>query len=157
MAGLSAGIALWRRLASGDVEVLLGHMGGPFWAKKDHGAWTIPKGLVEPGEQPIDAARREFGEELGVSLPPGELVPLGEFQQSKKVVIAWSLELVDHDAIDLDAVVSNTFEIEWPPRSGRTQRFPEIDRAAWFDMATARSKVSNGAVGLIDALVASLS
>lgn len=149
---LSAGIVLWRRTGDGP-EVLLGHMGGPFWGHKDDGAWSIPKGLVDPGETPIDAARREFTEELGVRLPPGELVPLGEIQQSsRKRVVAWSLEVHDEHAIDLDAVRSNTFETEWPPKSGRIQSFPEIDRANWFDLVTARTKMVSGQSQLLDVL-----
>ena len=128
-------------------------MGGPYWSRKDEGAWSIPKGLPEPDEAEIDAARREFAEELGVVLPPGELVPLDEIRQSsKKVVVAWALELVAPHELDLDAVESNTFEMEWPPRSGRLQTFPEIDRAAWFDLATARTKIVKGQVQLLDRL-----
>ena len=157
MTELSAGIVLWRRIGNeadrADVEVLLGHMGGPFWARKDDGAWSIPKGLPDPDESPIDAARREFNEELGLPVPPGDLVDLGEFRQSsKKTVTAWALELKSLHSLDLGAVVSNTFDIEWPPRSGRVQSFPEIDRAAWFDLATARRIVVTGQDAVFDLL-----
>ena len=153
MSALSAGIVVWRRAAEVDVEVLLGHMGGPFWSRKDDGAWSIPKGLPEAGEAPVDAARREFAEELGLALPRGELIALGEFRQSsKKTVVAWAVELAPGDVIDLDAVVSNTFEMEWPPRSGRQREFPEIDRAAWFDLDTARKKVVTGQAVVFDLL-----
>ncbi len=161
----SAGIVLWRRAPTGRpepvrgaaIEVLLGHMGGPFWSRKDDGAWSIAKGLPDPGEAAIDAARREFSEEFGAPVPPGELVDLGEFRQSsKKTVTAWALELVDADVIDLNAVVSNTFEIEWPPKSGRTQSFPEIDRIAWFDLDTARRKVVGGQAAVFDLLLGAI-
>lgn len=136
----SAGIVLYRRSAGG-VEVLLGHMGGPFWARKDAGAWSIPKGECEPDEDAVTAARREFQEELGLPVPEGELVELGEVKQSGgKVVAAWAL------AGDLDPalVVPGTFEMEWPPRSGKLKEFPEIDRAEWFDLATASEKIVGG-------------
>lgn len=130
-------------------------MGGPFWERKDDGAWSIPKGLPDPGESEIDAARREFTEELGLALPPGDLVELGEFRQSsKKTVVAWAIELPADQELDLSAVVSNTFETEWPPRSGRMRTFPEIDRAAWFDLDTARRKVVGGQAAVLDRLAA---
>ncbi|WP_019143606.1 NUDIX domain-containing protein [Aeromicrobium massiliense] len=127
MAVLSAGLVLYRRTSAGDVELLIAHMGGPFWARKDEGAWSFPKGVVEPGEKPLDAARRELTEELGVPAPPGPFVPLGEVRQSGKTVVAWAVE-ADLDPAD---VVPGTFELEWPPRSGRTEAFPEVDRVAW--------------------------
>ena len=133
----SAGILLYR-LRGSDPEVLLGHMGGPFWGKKDAGAWSIPKGEHGPDEDPLAVARREFEEELGSPVPAGDLVPLGAVRvTSAKVLTVWALEG------DLDATTtrSNTFELEWPPRSGRTQAFPEVDRAAWFDLDTARRKI----------------
>ncbi|TCI97735.1 NUDIX domain-containing protein [Aeromicrobium sp. IC_218] len=123
---LSAGLVLHRR-TSGGVELLVAHMGGPFWARKDEGAWSFPKGVVEPGEEPLDAARRELTEELGVPAPEGPFVPLGEVRQSGKTVVAWAVEA----DLDPDDVVPGTFEMEWPPRSGRTQAFPEVDRVAW--------------------------
>ena len=145
---LSAGTILYRVGESG-VEVLRGHMGGPFWARKDDGAWSIPKGEYGDGEEPRAAAVREFNEEMGAPLPKGELVDLGAFKQSSaKQVIAFALE-ADFDA---DAIVSNTFEREWPPRSGRLQSFPEIDRAAWFDLETARTKLVKGQVPILDRL-----
>ncbi|MGB3735647.1 MAG: NUDIX domain-containing protein [Ilumatobacter sp.] len=156
MTVLSAGIVLWRNVdtaSGGSIEVLLGHLGGPFWARKDDRAWSIPKGLPDPGESPIDAARREFTEELGLPLPPGELVELGEFRQSsKKTVIAWALELAADHPLDPATAVSNTFEMEWPPKSGRHQEFPEIDRAEWFDLDAARSKVVTGQGAVFDLL-----
>jgi predicted NUDIX family NTP pyrophosphohydrolase len=146
----SAGIVLYRWTAHG-VEVLLGHMGGPYWARKDAGAWTIPKGEVEPGERPIDVARREFEEELGSPVPAGTLVELGEVRQAGgKIVEAWAVE----GELDASAIVSNTFELEWPPRSGRVQMFPEIDRAAWFDLESARSSIIAGQRALLDRLPA---
>ena len=143
----SSGVLLFRR-ADGGVEVLLGHMGGPFWAKKDDGAWSIPKGEHDPDEDAEAAARREFAEELGVPVPATELIPLGEIR-ARKVLTAWAAE----GDLDVDAVVSNTFELEWPPRSGRLQEFPEIDRAAWFDVETARAKVVVGQRPFLDRLV----
>jgi predicted NUDIX family NTP pyrophosphohydrolase len=133
---LSAGIMMWRRRAHG-VEVLLGHFGGPVWARRDAGAWAIPKGLVEEGETPEAAARREFEEELGARAE-GELAPLGRIRQKGgKYVEAFALE----GDLDAEAIVSNFFRMEWPPRSGRFQSHPEIDRAAWFTLAEAREKI----------------
>jgi len=137
----SAGIVLWRRLDSGAVEVFLGHMGGPYWARKDAGTWTIPKGEIEPGEEPLDVARREFCEEVGSPVPSGDLIDLGEVRQAGgKTVLAWAVE----GDLDASTTASNTFELEWPPKSGRMQSFPEIDRAAWFDLATAAEKIVVG-------------
>ena len=145
----SAGIVLWRRLDSGVVEVLLGHMGGPYWARKDVGAWSIPKGEIEPGEEPLDVARREFCEEIGVPLPPGDIDDLGEIRQAGgKTVLAWAVE----GDLDASAIVSNTFELEWPPKSGRIQAFPEIDRAEWFDLAAAAEKIVVGQRTFLDRL-----
>jgi len=135
-APLSAGILLWRHGADG-VEVLLGHFGGPLWAKKDAGAWAIPKGVVEADETPEQAARREFQEELGFPAE-GALVPLGRIRQKGgKYVEAFALE----GNLDAAAIRSNAFTLEWPPRSGRMQSYPEIDRAAWFTLAEAREKI----------------
>ncbi len=140
---------LRRRTANGAVEVLLGHMGGPFWQRRQEGAWTIPKGEVEPGEEPLAVARREFHEELGKPVPPGDLVDLGEVRQAGgKVVRAWAVE----GDLDAEAIVSNTFELEWPPKSGRIQSFPEIDRAAWFDLESARAVIVAGQRPLLDRL-----
>lgn len=148
----SAGIVL-RRTANGAVEVLLGHMGGPFWQRRQEGAWTIPKGEVEPGEEPLAVARREFHEELGMPVPPGDLVDLGEVRQAGgKVVRAWAVE----GDLDAEAIVSNTFELEWPPKSGRIQSFPEIDRAAWFDLESARAVIVAGQRPLLDRLTTEL-
>ena len=130
------------------MEVLLVHPGGPFWANKDEAAWSIPKGVCEPGEDIAAAARREFAEEVG-SVPEGPLVPLGEFRQSSgKLVIAFALE-ADFDPATL---ASNTFEMEWPPRSGRQQAFPEVDRAEWSSHQLARYRLHKGQRPIIDAL-----
>jgi predicted NUDIX family NTP pyrophosphohydrolase len=146
----SAGLLLYRRTAAG-LEVLLGHLGGPYFARKDDGAWSIPKGEYDDDEEPIEAARREFEEEFGQPPPAApDYRPLGTVRQRNgKRVTAWAVEA------DLDAttVVSNTFEIEWPPRSGRRQAFPEIDRAAWFDLDTARTKMTAGQDALLDRLM----
>jgi predicted NUDIX family NTP pyrophosphohydrolase len=136
----SAGILLFRQVPGGT-EVLLGHMGGPFWARKDAGAWTVVKGEYEPPEEPRDAARREFTEELGLPAPDGDYVALGEVKQSGgKIVTVWAV------AGDLDpaAVVPGTFEMEWPPRSGKRQTFPELDRVAWFAPGEAAAKIVGG-------------
>jgi predicted NUDIX family NTP pyrophosphohydrolase len=134
----SAGILLHRSGPDGR-EVLLVHPGGPFWAKRDDGAWSIPKGEYGDDEDPREAARREFEEELGSALPgDAELRDLGEVRQKGgKAVVAWAVE----GDLDASAAHSNTFEMEWPPRSGRRQEFPEIDRAEWFTLARAREKV----------------
>ena len=149
-ASRSAGLLLYRR-TGGSLEVLLGHMGGPFFARRDDGAWSIPKGEYTADEQPLDAARREFAEEFGTAPPSTDAaLALGEVRQRNgKVVTAWAVE-ADFDA---DAIVSNTFEIEWPPRSGRRQEFPEIDRAAWFDLDAARVKMIVGQDALLDRLL----
>ncbi|MEU1078765.1 NUDIX domain-containing protein [Streptomyces sp. NPDC005908] len=144
----SAGLLLFRRTGEG-VEVLLGHMGGPFHARRDAGAWTVPKGEYEPDEPAWEAARREFEEELGLPPPDGEAVPLGEVRQSGgKTVTAWAVEA------DLDpaAVVPGTFTMEWPPRSGRTQEFPELDRVAWFSLDRAREVVVSAQTAFLDRL-----
>ena len=148
MARTSAGILLYRRRPAG-LEVLIGHMGGPFWARKDAGAWSIPKGEYVDGEVPFDVARREFEEELGSPVPASEFVELGDVRQSGgKVLTVWAAE----GDLDADASVSNTFELEWPPRSGRIQEFPEIDRSAWLPLAEARKALVKGQVPLLDRL-----
>jgi len=148
----SAGLLLFRR-PDGEVEILIAHMGGPFWAKKDDRAWSIPKGEYREGEDPLAAARREFEEELGSPPIEGELLDLGEVRQSSgKRVRAWAVE----GDLDATSITSNTFEIEWPPRSGRMQEFPEIDRAAWVDPDTARAKLVKGQVEFVDRLVEQL-
>jgi predicted NUDIX family NTP pyrophosphohydrolase len=144
----SAGLLAYRR-RRGALEVLLVHPGGPFWAKKDEGAWTIPKGEIGEGEDPLAAARREFREETGHD-PAGAFEPLGECRQAGgKIVTAWAI------AADIDpaAVVSNTFEMEWPPRSGHRSAFPEIDRARWFTIEEARRRINKGQAALLDALI----
>jgi predicted NUDIX family NTP pyrophosphohydrolase len=145
----SAGILLHRGGADGR-EVLLVHPGGPFWAKRDDGAWSIPKGEYDPDEDPRLAARREFEEELGSALPgDAELRELGEVRQKNgKLVVAWAVE----GDLDATAARSNTFELEWPPRSGRRQEFPEIDRAEWFAVARARAKLLPAQVAFLDRL-----
>jgi predicted NUDIX family NTP pyrophosphohydrolase len=149
----SAGILLYRRGPAGP-EVLLGHMGGPFWAKKDDGAWSLPKGEHGPDEEPLAVARREFEEELGSPVPVADLVPLGEHRvTSGKVLTCWAAE----GDLDASACRSNTFEVEWPPRSGRLQEFPEIDRAAWFAVDEARTKLVKGQVPFLDRLLELLS
>ena len=147
MAEQSAGVILYR-LTGPEPEVLLVHPGGPFWAKKDDGAWSIPKGLSEPDEEPLAAARREFAEETGL-VPSGDFVALGSFRQpSGKTVIAYAVA----GDFDLSGFRSNLFEIEWPPRSGRRQSFPEADRAGWFTLAHARRKLTKGQVPIVEAL-----
>jgi predicted NUDIX family NTP pyrophosphohydrolase len=148
----SAGIALWRR-RDGVVEVLLGHHGGPHFAKKDAGSWTVIKGEFEPGEEALDVARREFAEETGFTPPPGEPIALGEIRQKGgKIVEAWALE----GELDPSLAVSNTFEMEWPPRSGRIQVFPEIDRVEWFDLPTAAVKIKDAQAPFLDRLAEAL-
>lgn len=133
----SAGILLFRR-SSGGVEVLLGHMGGPFWARRDAGAWSVPKGEYEPDEEPLAAARREFQEELGLPVPAGDLVELGSVTQSGgKVVTVWAVEA----DLDPGEVTPGTFTMEWPKGSGRVAEFPEVDRAAWFDLRDAGERI----------------
>jgi predicted NUDIX family NTP pyrophosphohydrolase len=130
--------------------VLLVHPGGPFWAKRDDGAWSIPKGEYEDGEEPLAAALREFEEEVGSALDAtGELIALGDVRQkNRKVVTAWAAE----GDVDASAVRSNAFTMEWPPRSGQTQEFPEIDRAEWFSLARARAKLIEAQVAFLDRL-----
>jgi predicted NUDIX family NTP pyrophosphohydrolase len=147
MPKLSAGILLYRR-RPGGVEVFLVHPGGPFWAKKDEGVWSIPKGEPAPGEDLLDCARREFREETGCPLD-GTVAALPPARQAGgKTVHAWAVE----GDCDAAALRSNTFRLEWPPRSGRMAEFPEVDRAAWFDLATARRKLNRGQLPLLDAL-----
>jgi predicted NUDIX family NTP pyrophosphohydrolase len=146
----SAGVALFRRPTSGPpVEVLIGHFGGPLWQRRDESAWTFPKGEVEPGEELLAAARREFTEELGLSVPPGELLDLGSARQgSGKVVTLWALRA----DLDVAAITPGTFTMVWPPRSGQVREFPEIDRVAWCDLATASRRLVKGQRVFLDRL-----
>lgn len=147
MKSQSAGLLLYR-LSRGFLEVLLVHPGGPFWAKKDAGAWSIPKGEFTDEEDPLMAAKREFLEET--SLPAeGTFVPLTPIRQkSGKRVYAWALQ----QDLDASRIRSNTFEVEWPPKSGRLQTYPEIDRAEWFTLSQAREKINSGQIPLLDEL-----
>jgi len=148
----SSGILLWRQ-KEGRLEVLLAHQGGPFWANKDLGHWTIPKGEVEPGEEFEQVARREFAEETGHDAPDQPLIALGEItQKSGKLVLGWAVE----GDLDPSAAVSNTFQIEWPPHSGVIQSFPEIDRVEWFDLDQARRRLKAAQVPFLDRLQAAL-
>jgi predicted NUDIX family NTP pyrophosphohydrolase len=145
----SAGLLLWRHGTAG-IEVLIAHMGGPFWARKDSRAWSIPKGEFDPGESALQVARREFAEELGVAAPAGDPVELGTFRYaSGKTVTVFALEAPGFEIAEL---VSNTFELEWPPRSGRTAVFPEVDEVRWVPVAQARDKLVAGQVAALDAL-----
>ncbi|SRR6266851_8102824 len=151
MAKRSAGILMYRRSAPG-VELLLVHPGGPFWAKKDLGAWSLPKGEYSDTEDPAAVAIRELEEETGAR-PPGELLPLGELvQPGRKIVTAWAVE----GDFDVTSLKSNSFEMEWPPKSGRRTSFPEVDRAEWFSTTDARRKILPGQAAFIDRLLAAL-
>ncbi|MCD7442727.1 NUDIX domain-containing protein [Streptomyces lincolnensis] len=144
----SAGLLLFRHTDRG-LEVLLGHMGGPFFARRDAGAWTVPKGEYDPEEPAWDAARREFQEELGLPPPDGEALPLGEVRQTNgKIVTAWAVEA------DLDpaTVVPGTFRMEWPPKSGEFQDFPELDRVEWFGLDRARAVIVKAQAAFLDRL-----
>lgn len=142
----SAGLLLYR--LSPGLEVWLGHMGGPFWAKKDAAAWSIPKGLYETGEEPLAAALREYAEEIGAPAPDADYRLLGEFRQPS----GKRLTVFTAQADGLAFVASNTFTLEWPPRSGRMQEFPELDDARWFTIEAARKKVVKGQLPVLDAL-----
>jgi predicted NUDIX family NTP pyrophosphohydrolase len=151
----SAGILLYRDGGDdpSDREVLLVHPGGPMWARRDLGAWSIPKGEVEPGEEPLQAALREFAEELGSPPPAGEPVALGEVRlKSGKHVWAWALA----GDLDASAIVSTTFEMAWPPRSGTIGTFPEVDRAQWFGLELAREKLNPAQAAFVDRLAHTL-
>lgn len=144
----SAGLLLFRE-SGGQLEVLLVHPGGPFWTKKDDGAWSIPKGEFNSDEEPLAAARREFEEELGAAVD-GEFVPLGNVKQAGgKVVHAWALR----GDFDPSRLKNSPFSMEWPPRSGRQQEFPEVDRAEWFSVETARTKILKGQAEFLDRLL----
>jgi predicted NUDIX family NTP pyrophosphohydrolase len=149
---LSAGLLLYRTL-NGGLEVMLVHPGGPFWRHRDAGAWSIPKGEYAEPEEPLDAARRELAEETGLAVPPGEPIDLGVMKQSSgKLVHVWAL----HADVDVSQIDSNTFALEWPKGSGSVREFPEVDRAGWFDLASAREKLAKGQVPFLAALVARL-
>lgn len=136
------------RLKNGELQVLLVHPGGPYWSQKDWRAWSIPKGEIDPGEDAFTAAKREFEEETGL-VPEGDFLPLNLIRQSGgKTVIAWAFE----GDCDADAIASNTFEMEWPPKSGRLQEFPEVDRAAWFDLKEARQRIIRAQAEFLDTL-----
>lgn len=152
MPKLSAGLLLYRTGDDG-LEVLIAHPGGPFWAKKDDGAWSIPKGEYDIDDDPWEAARREFAEELGLAVPDGPRLDLGEVRQAGgKVVTAFA---VGAD-LDVSEARSNTFEMEWPPRSGRVQEFPEVDRVAWVRLEEARTKLLKGQLPILDRLSSAL-
>ena len=145
----SAGLLIYR-IRENNVEVFLVHPGGPFWAKKDIAAWSIPKGEFEEGEDPLRAAIREFGEETGLAVPAGEPLPLLPIKQSAhKHVHAWYLQ----GDVDASVVRSNMFEQEWPPGSGRILQFPEVDKAGWFGLDEAKLKVHKGQVAIIEQLI----
>lgn len=149
---MSGGILLYRHAAPG-LQVLLAHPGGPYFRDRDEGHWTIPKGEPDPDEPLLDAAVREFAEETGLPLPEGPRLELGSItQKGGKVVHAWAVE----GDLDPTAARSNEIDIEWPPRSGRTQAFPEIDRVAWFDPGDARRRIKDAQIALIDRLEAAL-
>ena len=148
---ISAGLLLFRRTDAG-VEIFLAHPGGPFWRRRDVGAWTIPKGLIEPGEDSLEAARREFEEETGIR-PTGPFLPLGSIRQKAgKTVHAWAWE---GDA-DPDTIRSNEIELEWPRGSGMRRSYPEVDRCAWYDPASARERINSAQAELIDRLIEAL-
>jgi len=150
MVEVSAGILLYRHAP--HLEVFIARMGGPFWAKKDAAAWSIPKGLTEAGEEPLATAVREFAEEIGAPAPEVAFEHLGDFRQPSGKVVTVFIAPSD----DAQFVESNLFELEWPPRSGRMQRFPEMSDARWFDVATARVKLVKGQLPILDALEARL-
>lgn len=148
----SAAVLLYRR--RDGVEVWIAHMGGPFWARKDESAWSLPKGIVESDDlgDELAAARREFAEEIGTPAPDADYVPLGEFRGSGKTIVVFAAE----SEFDPGAIVSNTFELEWPPRSGRRQEFPEVDDARWFTVEEARAKLTKAQRPILDALISHL-
>ncbi|MCV7225969.1 NUDIX domain-containing protein [Mycolicibacterium komossense] len=152
MPKLSAGLLLYR-INDNTVEVLIAHPGGPFWARKDDGVWSIPKGEYDVGEEPWHAAQREFAEELGLPAPAGPRIDLGEVRQAGgKVVTAFAV----HADLDITDARSNTFELEWPKGSGRVREFPEVDRVAWVPLAVARAKLLKGQLPLLDVLSGAL-
>ena len=151
MAKLSAGILMFRRRNS-TLQVFLVHPGGPFWRSKNVGAWSIPKGEYSEGEDPLDAAKREFREETGIEIT-GQFVSLGQIKQpSGKIITAWAME----GDCSPEEIRSNTFSMEWPPKSGRQQEFPEIDRGDWFDLTEAKERILKGQRGFLDRLLAQI-
>ena len=153
---LSAGLLLYGFRERG-LEVFLVHPGGPFWRKKDAGAWSLPKGEYLPGEDALAAAQREFQEETGFPPPEGDYVPLGELRQpGGKVVTAWAVKIDRDGDYPSDQIQGNSFSMEWPPKSGCMQQFPEVDRAAWFPLATAKTKIVPGQAAFLDRLAAYL-
>jgi predicted NUDIX family NTP pyrophosphohydrolase len=150
MTKLSSGLLLFRRRRQQRLEVMLVHMGGPFWSHKDAGAWSLPKGEHEPGEDSLQAARREFAEELGLAAPEGTTIELGSVKQrGGKVIQAWALEA----DVDVSELHSNTFELEWPRGSGKQRLFPEVDRAEWFELGAAREKLIGGQLAFLERLL----
>ena len=148
----SAGILLYRR-GGRQLEVLLVHPGGPLWSRRDAGVWSIPKGEYEDGEDPATAARREYAEEIGSPVPEGDPLDLGEIRQrSGKLVRAWAVP----GDLDASAIRSNTFALEWPPRSGRMSQFPEVDRAQWFTLEAARKRINPAQIPLLERLAAAV-
>ena len=140
------------RVRKGTLEVFMVHPGGPYWAKKDLGAWSIPKGEYDPGEDPLEAAKREFEEETGL-VATGKFFPLMSIKQrSGKVISVWAFK----GDCDPTTIKSNTFSMEWPPRSGKQQSFPEVDRAEWFSISVAKAKINKGQVGFLDELASNL-
>jgi predicted NUDIX family NTP pyrophosphohydrolase len=149
----SAGVLLYRRSSDGSIEVLLAHPGGPLWARRDEGVWTVPKGEFEDGEEAWAVARREFEEETGHPVPVGEPIDLGEIRQKGgKVVVAWALE----GDLDPATARSNMFPFEWPPRSGRWITIPEVDRVEWFAPGAARGRIKETQIPFIDRLLGAL-
>lgn len=146
MPKLSAGLLVFRK--SNEIEVFLVHPGGPFWAKKDAGAWSIPKGEYDQAEDAFDAAKREFKEETSIEAPAGDARPLGEVKYNNKLLTVWAVE----GGIDATAIKSNYFEMQWPPKSGKIEQFPEVDKAGWFTLVQAKTKLVAGQVPFIDTL-----
>lgn len=149
----SAGLLVYR-FRKDELEVFIAHMGGPLWAKKEKRAWSIPKGIIDPGEKPLEAALREFREETGMEPPDSKLIKLGEFEQSvKKDIVIWASQ----GDLDPEVLTSNTFELEWPPLSGKIRQYPEVDRAEWCDLPTASERLIKGQVQVLKALKTHLS
>lgn len=147
----SAGILLWRDRGP-EREVWIAHMGGPFWARKDEGAWSIPKGELDPGDDPLTAARREFAEEMGMPAPALDYVELGDYRYASGKTL--TVFAAHDDSFDAAEIHSNLFELEWPPRSGRRQAFPEVDRAEWVGLEVARRRLVAAQVPMLDDLPA---